>query len=75
MWKPWLLGIAIEKVLKSAVANATHNKKMDAEKLFVKEIYANEAVTMKRFLPRAKGSASRLLKRTSNIVVVVAEKE
>jgi len=48
---------------------------MDAEKLFVKEIYANEAVTMKRFLPRAKGSASRLLKRTSNIVVVVAEKE
>ena len=67
--------VAIEKVLKSAVANATNNKKMDAEKLFVKEIYANEAVTMKRFLPRAKGSASRLLKRTSNIVVVVAEKE
>ena len=67
--------VAIEKVLKSAVANATNNYKMDAEKLFVKEIYANEAVTMKRFLPRAKGSASRLLKRTSNIVVVVAEKE
>ena len=69
--------VAIEKVLKSAVANATNNekKKMDAEKLYIKEIYANEAVTMKRFLPRAKGSASRLLKRTSNIVVVVAEKE
>ena len=66
---------AIEKVLKSACANATNNYQLNAEKLFVKEIYANEGITMKRFLPRAKGSASRLLKRTSNIIVVVAEKE
>ena len=65
---------AIEKVLKSAVANATNNYNMKQENLYVKEIYANEGVTMKRFLARAKGSASRLLKRTSNIIVVVAEK-
>ena len=64
----------IEKVLKSAVANADHNYQMEVEKLFVKEIYANEGITMKRFLPKAKGSASKLLKRTSNITVVVAEK-
>ena len=65
---------AVEKVLKSAVANADHNCKMEVEKLFVKEIYANEGITMKRFLPKAKGSASKLLKRTSNITVVVAER-
>ena len=65
---------AIAKVLKSAVANAEHNYEMNKDKLFVKEIYANEGITMKRYLPRAKGSASTLLKRTSNIVVVVAER-
>ena len=60
------------KVLK--VANAKNNYQMDVNKLYVKEIYANEGITMKRMLPRAKGSGSRLLKRTSNIVVVVAER-
>ena len=64
----------VEKVLKAACANATHNYEMEQDKLYVKEIYANEGITMKRFLPRAKGSASRLLKRTSNIIVVVAER-
>ena len=62
--------VAVEKVLKSAVANAEHNYQMEVEKLFVKEIFANEGITMKRFLPKAKGSASKLLKRTSNITVV-----
>ena len=65
---------AVEKVLKSAVANADHNYQMEVEKLYVKEIFANEGNTMKRFLPKAKGSASKLLKRTSNITVVVAER-
>lgn len=65
---------AVEKVLKSAVANATNNYQMKQENLYVKEIFANEGMTMKRFLARAKGSASRLLKRTSNITVVVAER-
>ena len=65
----------IEKVVKSASANAVNNLNMDKSKLFVKEIYVNEGMTMKRYLPRAKGSADRLLKRTSHITVVVAEKE
>ena len=62
------------KVVKSAVANATHNFQMDETKLYVKECYANEGITMKRFMPRAKGSASPIMKRTSHITVVVAER-
>ena len=62
------------KVVKSAAANATHNFQMDEEKLYVKECYANEGVTLKRFMPRAKGSASSIMKRTSHITVVIAER-
>ena len=62
------------KVLKSACANASHNFQMDEEKLYVKQCYANEGITMKRYMPRAKGSASPIMKRTSHITVVVAER-
>ena len=65
---------AIAKVLKSAVANAVNNNKMDEEKLYVKTCYVNEGVTLKRFMPRAKGSASAIHKRTSHITIVVAER-
>ena len=65
----------IMKVLKSAAANAVNNLNMKKENLFVKEAYVNDGPTLKRFLPRAKGSADRLLKRTCHITVVVAEKE
>lgn len=64
----------IAKVLKSAVSNATHNNHLNEEKLFVKACWADEGITMKRFLPRAKGSASSLNKRTSHITVVVEER-
>ena len=63
----------IEKVLKSAVANADHNLNINADILFVKEAFINEGTTLKRFRARAKGSASRIHKRTSHITVVVAE--
>jgi large subunit ribosomal protein L22 len=66
---------AIEKVLKSAVANAEHNLKLDVNKLFVKETFANAGATLKRFRPRAKGSGAPIMKRTSHITVVVAELE
>ena len=65
---------AIAKVLKSAVANAVNNNKMDEEKLYVKACYVNEGVTLKRFMPRAKGSASAIHKRTSHITIVGAER-
>lgn len=64
----------IAKVLKSAVANATFNHNLEEEKLYVKACYANEGIVLKRFMPRAKGSASQILKRTSHITIVVAER-
>jgi large subunit ribosomal protein L22 len=65
----------VEKILKSAVANAEHNYNMDIEKLYVKEVYVGEGPTLKRFRPRAQGRATQILKRTSHTTVVVAEKE
>jgi len=61
----------VYKLLKSAVANATNNFGMDEEKLYVATIYANDGMRMKRFIPRAKGSASGLVKRSSTVTVVV----
>ncbi len=65
----------VEKILKSAVANAEHNYNMDVEKLYIKEIFVGEGPTLKRFRPRAQGRATQILKRTSHTTVVVAEKE
>lgn len=65
----------VEKLLRSAVANAEHNYNMDTENLYVKEVYVGEGPTLKRIRPRAKGSASRINKRTSHTTIVVAEKE
>jgi len=65
----------IEKVLMSALANAEHNHQMSTEKLVVKEAYANQGPTLKRFRPRAMGRASRINKRTTHITVVLTEKK
>ena len=65
----------VEKVLKSAIANAEHNYDMDSNNLVVTEAYVNEGPTLKRFRPRAQGRASQILKRTSHITVVVSEKK
>ncbi len=62
------------KVLKSAVANAVNNHQLDESKLYIKECYADEGVTIKRFRPRGKGSAAPIMKRTSHVTVVVAER-
>lgn len=59
------------KVIKSACANAINNFGMDEASLYISECYANDGVKMKRYLPRAKGSASGLVKRDSHITVVV----
>ncbi|AGN24401.1 50S ribosomal protein L22 [Erysipelothrix rhusiopathiae] len=64
----------IAKVLDSAIANATNNHQLDEEKLYISACYADEGVTMKRFRPRAKGSAAPIMKRTSHITVVVSER-
>jgi large subunit ribosomal protein L22 len=64
----------IGKVLASAIANASNNHSMDARNLVVAEAFVDEGPTMKRFRPRAQGRAGSILKRTSHITVVVAEK-
>ena len=64
----------VEKVLKSAAANAVNNNGSDQSKLYVKACYVNEGPTLKRYLPRAKGSADSLFKRTCHITVVLDER-
>lgn len=64
----------VSKVVKSAAANAKNNFKLDETKLYIKECYANEGFTIKRYMPRAKGSAGSIMKRTSHITVVVSER-
>lgn len=65
----------LEKLLKSAMANAEHNFGMDVNNLYVSECFVCPGPTLKRMLPRAKGSADRLLKRTSHVTLVLKEKE
>ena len=62
------------KLLKSAVANAENNFGMDASKLYVSECFVCPGPTLKRLLPRAKGSADRLLKRSSHVTIAVKER-
>lgn len=63
----------IKKVLESAIANAEHNEGADIDELKVESVQVNEGPTMKRIMPRAKGRANRIQKRTSHIVLTVAE--
>ena len=64
----------LEKLIKSAVANAENNNGLDASKLYSAECYANCAPTMKRIHPRAQGRAYRILKRMSHITVILDER-
>ena len=63
----------LEKLLKSAIANAENNLGMNRGNLIVSEIYANQGPTLKRIRPAAKGSAVRIRKRTSHITIVLKE--
>ncbi len=65
---------AVGKVIKSAYANAVNNFNMNGDKLYVASIMASDSIKMKRYLPRAKGSASGLVKRFANIYVTVKER-
>ena len=63
----------VRKVLESAIANAEHNEGADIDELRVSSINVDQAPTFKRWLPRAKGRANRLLKQNSHITVRVAD--
>jgi large subunit ribosomal protein L22 len=64
----------VKKVLESAIANAEHNDGADIDELKIKAITVDEGPTHKRWEARAKGQANHIFKRTSHIVVTVAEK-
>lgn len=65
----------LEKLLKSAIANAENNHNMAHEKLYIADIYANQGPTLKRIRPAAKGSAVRIRKRTSHVTIVLKERD
>ena len=65
----------LEKLLKSAIANADHNFNMDVNNLYVAECFVCPGPTLKRMRPRAQGRSYRVLKRTSHITLVLKEKE
>ena len=69
---PTKAAVEVENVLNSAIANAENNFGLEKANLVVSETFINEGPTMKRFRPRAKGSASPINKRTAHITVVVA---
>ena len=62
------------KAIDSAIANAEHNFKLDRHNLYVKKITADQGPTLKRWLPRAFGRATQILKRTTHLTVVLAER-
>ncbi|MFA9376739.1 MAG: 50S ribosomal protein L22 [Lachnotalea sp.] len=73
-YNPRYASSLVEKLLKSAIANAENNNGMNVENLFVEECYAEKGPTMKRIKPRAQGRAYRIEKRVSHITIVLNER-
>lgn len=73
-YTPKVASEVIEKLLKSAVANAEHNFDMNADNLYVSAAYVDQGPTLKRIHPRSRGQAFKILKRTSHVTIVVKER-
>ena len=73
-YNPRYASSVIEKLLKSAIANAENNNGMKLEDLYIAECYENKGPTLKRIQPRAQGRAYRIEKRTSHITIVLDER-
>ena len=73
-YNPRYASTVIEKLLKSAIANAENNNGMNPDNLFIQECYADKGPTMKRIQTRAQGRAYRSEKRTSHITIVLNER-
>ncbi len=65
----------VRKTLQSAIANAENNHQLDVDRLFVAEATVGKSIVMKRFRPRARGRAGRIIKPFSNLTVIVRERE
>ncbi|AFP84725.1 50S ribosomal protein L22 [secondary endosymbiont of Ctenarytaina eucalypti] len=66
--------VLVKKVLESAIANAEHNDGAEIDDLKVAKTFVDVGPSMKRIMPRAKGRADRMLKRTSHITVIVSDR-
>jgi len=64
----------VKKTISSAIANAENNYQYDIDNLIVKEAYCGKQVVMKRFRARAKGRAAEIMKRYSNVTIILTEK-
>lgn len=68
-WSDKVVGL-----IRNAVNNASQNRGVDLDKLYVKKIFVDKGPTLKRFMTRARGGAATILKRTSSVTVVLAQK-
>ncbi|MBR5714427.1 MAG: 50S ribosomal protein L22 [Clostridia bacterium] len=75
LYTPKAASEPVLKLLRSAIANAENNLELSRDSLYVAEIYANQGPTLKRYRPRARGSAFHIRKRTSHISIILDEKE
>ena len=75
LYTPKAAAEPVLKLLRSAIANAEINLELSRDNLYVAEIFANQGPTLKRYRPRARGSAFHIRKRTSHITVILDEKE
>ena len=67
--------VVVAKTLKSAIANAENNNNVKADKLIVKEAVAGNATSFKRFVPKARGSAGPIIKRSCHIKIIVSDEK
>jgi large subunit ribosomal protein L22 len=74
LYTPKAASPVLTKALKSAEANAVNNNSLSRDALYVADAYANQGPVLKRFMPKARGSAARINKRTSHITVVLKER-
>jgi large subunit ribosomal protein L22 len=63
----------VEKIIRSAVANADQNMDIDVDSLVIRNVIADQGPTLKRFRARARGRGTRILKKTAHITVILAE--
>jgi large subunit ribosomal protein L22 len=74
-YTPKMASPMLEKLIKSAEANAVNNNSLSRDALYVSDCFANQGPVLKRIIPKARGSAARILKRTSHVTVVLKEKK
>ena len=68
------ISFSVLKVLNAAIANAENNKQLDIDYLYVKEAFVGKSLSMKRFRPRAKGRATKIIKPFSKLTIILEER-